>query len=240
MESIDNVMYNQSIRHKIVSRAAVWSLVVRRYLYFEHRDSVPCKSYPCLLVQFLMMFSPITTNQIQHLVGSNSAIILFPNRTGSNFTDNALDFSTRHFVTCTDVLKDRFDTGGRDGVNRRRVELTRGHRWSYLDDVLAETFRKLLWIAAERNGWNVEVRRTVFVFDELVWCELVHVCTHFFCLYSSKIVLSLSTEEAHAIESCRLDMLAAWDDTAAKRRDDKATEIIVDLQLVDTWNFKAK
>jgi hypothetical protein len=151
-------------------------------------------------------------------------------------------------VTCTNVLKDRFDTGGRDGVNRRWVELTRGHGWSYLDDILAETFRKLLWIAAGRNGWNVEVRRTVFVFDELVWCELVHVCTHFFCLYSSKIVLSLSTEEAHAIESCRLDMLAAWDDTAATRRDDKATEIIVIFDIwesnfyeaAETWDFIQK
>jgi hypothetical protein len=45
------------------------------------------------------------------------------------------------------------------------------------------------------------------------------------------MVLSLSTEEAHAIDSCRLDMLAAGD--AAIRRDDKATEIIVDLQIID-------
>jgi hypothetical protein len=75
-------------------------------------------------------------------------------------------------MTCADVLKDRFDTRGWDGVGRWWVELTWSHGWSYLDDVFAEAFGKLLWIAAVRNGCNAEVSCTVF--DERIGCELDH------------------------------------------------------------------
>lgn len=54
--------------------------------------------------------------------------------------------------------------------------------------------------------------------------------TYFFCLYSSRMLFSLSTDEAHAMERLRLDMLAAGD-AAATRRDDNAIEIIVDVVL---------
>jgi midasin (ATPase involved in ribosome maturation) len=74
-----------------------------------------------LLVQLLMMLSPVATDQIQHLISSNRAVLLYADRACSNLTDNILDFTARHSVACPDIVEDGFDTRGRNTVDWRRV-----------------------------------------------------------------------------------------------------------------------